>query len=317
VTSTTPDLPHAPVAVATPSIDLRPSSRRLGEKAIRAGLALAALVSVVTTVGIVLSLLLPAIDFFREVSIVEFFTTTTWAPLFEPAYFGVLPLVTATFVVTFWALLVAVPAGIGTAIYLSEYASPRARNILKPILEILAGIPTVVFGYFALTAVTPLLRQVGIQVEIFNVLAGGLVLGAMLIPTVASLSEDAMSAVPRALRDGSYGLGADRLQTSLRVVVPAAISGIIAAIVLAISRAVGETMIVLIAVGQLPNLTFDPRQTAETLTAFIGATGNGDLPTGSTEYKTIFAVGLTLFVITFVMNVISIRLVRRYREAYD
>ena len=273
--------------------------------------------SVVTTLGIVLSLLVPALEFFAEVSPLEFFTGTTWAPLFEPSSFGVLPLVLATFIVTFWALLVAVPAGIGTATYLSEYASPRTRNILKPIIEILAAIPTVVYGYFALTAVTPLLRSIGVQVEIFNVLAGGLVIGVMLIPTIASLSEDAMSAVPQALRDGSYGLGADRLQTSTRVVLPAAISGIIAAIVLGISRAVGETMIVLIAVGQFPQITFDPRAPMQTLTAFIGATGNGDLPTGSTEYKTIFAVGLTLFVLTLVMNVISIRLVRRYREAYD
>jgi phosphate transport system permease protein len=308
------------VALAPPAsteVDLRQSRRRVGVAAIRVALASAAFVSVVTTVGIVLSLLLPAIEFFGEISPVEFFTGTDWSPLFVPASFGVLPLVLATFLVTFWALLVAVPAGIGTATYLSEYASPRARNILKPILEILAAIPTVVYGYFALTAVTPLLRSGGIQVEIFNVLAGGLVLGVMLIPTIASLSEDAMSAVPQALRDGSYGLGADRLQTSTRVVLPAAISGIIAAIVLGISRAVGETMIVLIAVGQLPQITFDPRETVSTLTAFIGATGNGDLPTGSTEYKTIFAVGLTLFVLTFIMNIISIRLVRKYREAYE
>jgi phosphate transport system permease protein len=212
---------------------------------------------------------------------------------------------------------VAVPAGLGSAIFLSEYASPKVRGVLKPTLEILAAIPTVVYGYFALTAVTPLLRTIGVEVQIFNVLAGGLVLGVMLIPTIASLSEDAMSAVPQSLRDGAYGLGADRLQVSTRVVVPAAISGIIASFVLGVSRAVGETMIVLIAVGQLPQLTFDPRETAETLTAFIGATGNGDLPTGSTEYKTIFAVGLTLFVMTLVMNVISIRLVRKYREVYD
>ncbi|MBA2294986.1 MAG: phosphate ABC transporter permease subunit PstC [Actinobacteria bacterium] len=298
-------------------IDLSPSSHRLGEFAIKLVLGLAALISVATTVGIVASLLFPAIEFFAEVSPWEFFTGTNWAPLFEPSFFGVLPLIVATFSVTFWALLVAIPAGVGTAIFLSEFASRRTRNVLKPVLEILAGIPTVVYGYFALTAVTPLLRQLGVEVEIFNVLAGGLVMGVMLIPTVASLSEDAMSAVPQALRDGAYGLGADRLQVATRVVVPAALSGIIASFVLAISRAVGETMIVLIAVGQLPQMTLDPRATVETLTAFIGATGNGDVPTGSTEYKTIFAVGLTLFVMTFVMNVISIRLVRRFREVYD
>jgi phosphate transport system permease protein len=299
------------------TVDLRASSSRIGELLIKGLLALCALISIATTVGIVASLLFPAIEFFSEVSPIEFFTTTNWAPLFEPSYFGVVPLIGATFVVTFWALLVAVPAGLGTAIFLAEYASPRARSFLKPILEILAGIPTVVYGYFALTAVTPLLRNIGIEVEIFNALAGGLVMGVMLIPTVASLSEDAMGAVPQALRDGAYGLGADKLQVATRVVVPAAISGIIASFVLAISRAVGETMIVLIAVGQLANLSFDPRETMETLTAFIGATGNGDLPTGSIEYKTIFAVGLTLFAITFVMNIISIQLVRKYREVYD
>ena len=298
-------------------IDLSPSSRRIGELVVRGVLGLAALISVLTTVGIVASLLLPALEFFAEVSPREFFTGTNWAPLFEPSSFGVVPLIAATFSVTFWALLVAIPAGLGTAIFLSEYASPRTRNVLKPALEILAGIPTVVYGYFALTAVTPLLREIGVQVEIFNVLAGGLVMGVMLIPTVASLSEDAMGAVPQALRDGAYGLGADRFQVATRVVVPAAFSGIIASFVLAISRAVGETMIVLIAVGQLPQLTLDPRETVETLTAFIGATGNGDVPTGSIEYKTIFAVGLTLFVMTLVMNVISIRMVRRFREVYD
>jgi phosphate transport system permease protein len=305
------------VGAKAPTLDLSSSSHRYGEKAIKVVLALCALISVATTVGIVLSLLLPALEFFAEVSPVGFFTGTTWAPLFEPASFGVLPLVVGTFVVVFWALVVAVPCGLGTAIYLSEYATPRTRNWLKPILEILAGIPTVVYGYFALTAVTPLLRTLGLEVDIFNALAGGLVIGVMLIPTIASLSEDAMSAVPQALRDGSYGLGADRLQTSLKVVVPAAISGIIASFVLGVSRAVGETMIVLIAVGQLPQLTFDPFRTMETLTAFIGATGNGDVPTGSIEYKTIFAVGLTLFALTFVMNIISIRLVRKYREVYD
>jgi phosphate transport system permease protein len=302
---------------APAEISLRSSSRRIGEHVVKGVLGLAALVSVLTTVGIVVSLLVPAIDFFREVSPWEFITGTNWAPLFEPASFGVLPLVVGTFSVTFWALAVAIPFGLGTAIFLSEYASVGARNALKPILEVLAGIPTVVYGYFALKAVTPLLRDLGLQVEIFNALSAGLVMGVMLIPTVASLSEDAMSAVPQALRDGAYGLGADRLQVATRVVVPAAISGIIASFVLAISRAVGETMIVLIAAGQLPRLTFDPRATIETLTAFIGATGNGDVPTGTIEYKTIFAVGLTLFALTLLMNVISIRLVRKYREVYE
>ncbi len=296
---------------------LRSSRGRATELVVKIALGACAAISIATTIGIVISLLLPALDFFREISPLDFFSGTTWTPLFEPASFGVLPLISATFQITFWAMLVAVPFGLGTAIYLSEYASDRTRDVLKPMIEILAGIPTVVFGYFALTSVTPLLRSLGIEVEIFNVLSGGLVVGVMLIPTIASLSEDAMSAVPQALRDGSYGLGADRLQTSLRVVVPAAVSGIIASFVLGISRAVGETMIVLIAVGQLARISLDPRLGMESLTAFIGATGNGDLPTGSIEYKTIFAVGLTLFVITFVMNMLAIRLVRKFREEYD
>ncbi len=290
---------------------------RWSEQLVHGLLFVAAAISVLTTLGIVLSLLLPAIDFFREVSVVEFLTGTTWAPLFLDAHFGVLPLVVGTFLISFLSALVAFPLGLGVAIYLSEYAKPRATSILKPILEILAAVPTVVLGYFALTFVTPLLRDIGIQVEIFNALAASLVLGVMLIPTIASLSEDAMTAVPRELRDGGYALGADKLQVSTRIVVPAAISGIIAAFVLGFSRAVGETMIVLIAAGQLAQITFDPRETIETMTAFIGATGNGDVPTGSIEYKTIFAVGLTLFVMTLVMNLISIRLVRRFREIYE
>jgi phosphate transport system permease protein len=290
---------------------------RWGEKLVQGVLFLAAAVSVLTTVGIVFSLLVPALEFFREVSPLDFLTGTTWAPLFEPAHFGVVPLVVGTFTISLWSALVAFPLGVGVAIYLSEYAPPRVAGALKPVLEILAAIPTVVLGYFALTFVTPLLRDIGLDVEIFNALSASLVLGVMLIPTVASLSEDAMAAVPRDLRDGGYALGADKLQVSTRIVVPAAISGIIAAFVLAFSRAVGETMIVLIAAGQLPQITFDPRETIETMTAFIGATGNGDVPTGSIEYKTIFAVGLTLFLITLVLNLVSIRLVRRFREVYE
>ena len=285
--------------------------------AVKALLALCALISVATTVGIVVALLEPSLEFFREVSIIDFFSGERWAPLFEPASFGVQPLLVGTLAVTFWACVVALPLGLGAAIYLSEYARPRARGILKPALEVLAGIPTVVYGFFALTFFTPLLQDVGLEVGTFNVLSAGLVMGVMLIPTVASVSEDAMSAVPQELRDGAYGLGASRLQVSTRIVVPAAISGIIASYVLAVSRAIGETMIVLIAAGGLAQITADPREPAQTMTAFIGATGLGDVPTGSIEYKTIFAVGLTLFVITFVMNIVSIRLVRRYREIYE
>jgi len=291
---------------------------RWGEQLVHAVLFVAAAISVLTTIGIVLSLVLPALEFFREVSPVDFLTGTTWAPLFLDAHFGVIPLVVGTLMISFWSSLVAFPLGLGVAIYLSEYAAPRATAVLKPILEILAAIPTVVLGYFALTFVTPFLReQLGVQVEIFNALSASLVLGIMLIPTIATLSEDAMAAVPRVLRDGGYALGGDKLQVSTRIVVPAAISGIIAAFVLAFSRAVGETMIVLIAAGQLAQITFDPRETIETITAFIGATGNGDVPTGSIEYKTIFAVGFLLFVMTLIMNLISIRLVRKYREVYE
>jgi phosphate transport system permease protein len=300
------------------TVVLRRKRIRPGELFVQGILFLAAAISVLTTLGIVFSLLLPALEFFSEVNLWEFLTGTTWAPLFEPAHFGVLPLVVGTVMISFWSAVVAFPLGLGVAIYLSEYAAPRAAAFLKPILEILAAIPTVVLGYFALTWVTPFLRdQLGIQVEIFNALSASLVIGIMLIPTIASLSEDAMAAVPRDLRDGGYALGADKLQVSTRIVVPAAISGIIAAFVLGFSRAVGETMIVLIAAGQLAQITFDPRDTIETMTAFIGATGNGDNPTGSIEYKTIFAVGLTLFVMTLVMNLISIRLVRKFREVYE
>ena len=296
---------------------LRARRRRIGEDVVKGVLAVCALISVATTVGIVIALFVPAFEFFQEVSIVDFLTGTNWSPLFEPASFGVLPLIGGTLLVTSVACLVALPLGLGGAIYLSEYAGPRTRGTLKPALEILAGIPTIVFGYFALTFVTPLLRDIGIQVDIFNTLSAGLVMGVYLIPTVASLSEDAMGAVPRDLRDGAYALGSSKMQVATRIVVPAAVSGIIASFVLGISRAIGETMIVLVAMGQQPNLTFDPRLAAETMTAFIAATGAGDIPTGSLEYKTIFAVGATLFLMTFVMNIVAIRLVRKYREVYE
>jgi phosphate transport system permease protein len=303
-------------ATAAP-LTLAPARKRWGEVLAKGVLALCALVSVATTVGIVAALFLPAFEFFREVSIVDFLTGTEWAPLFLQASFGVVPLVVGTLSVTFWACVVAIPLGLGSAIYLSEYARPRVRATLKPALELLAGIPTVVFGYFALTFVTPLLKDIGLDVGVFNALSAGLVVGVMIIPTVASLSEDAMAAVPGDLRYGAYALGSSKLQVSTRIVVPAAVSGIVAAFVLGISRAIGETMIVLLAAGQQPNLTFDPREAVETMSAFIAATGAGDVPTGSLEYKTIFAVGATLFVLTLVVNAISIRLVRKYREVYE
>ena len=293
---------------------------RYGELAIRALLALCALVSVATTIGIVVALLGPTIEFFGDVSLKDFFTSTDWSPLFTPPKFGVIPLITATLTVTLWALVVCIPFGLGAAIYLSEYARPRSRAVLKPVLEVLAGIPTVVYGFFALTFVTPLLQDiwlVGDEPKVFNALSAGLVMGVMILPTVASLAEDALAAVPQGLRQGAFALGATKLQVSTRVVVPAALSGIVAGFVLGISRAVGETMIVLIAAGGTPNLGFNPTEGMQTMTAFIAAAGIGDQPTGSVGYKTIFAVGSTLFVMTLIMNVVSIRLVRKYREVYE
>jgi phosphate transport system permease protein len=305
----------------------RPEQRRLGvarprygELAIRGVLFLCALLSVATTVGIVFALAEPTIEFFGEIPIGDFFTGTEWSPLFADAQFGVLPLITATLTTTFWALVVCIPFGLGAAIYLSEYAHDRTRRTLKPVLEILAGIPTVVYGFFALTFVTPLLQDIwflGQEPGVFNALSAGLVMGVMILPTVASLSEDAMAAVPQGLRQGAFALGATRLKVSTRVVVPAALSGIVASFVLGISRAVGETMIVLIAAGGTPNFTIDPTEGMQTMTAFIAAAGLGDQPTGSIGYQTLFAVGATLFVATFVMNIVSIRLVRKYREVYE
>jgi phosphate transport system permease protein len=279
-----------------------------------------ALVSVGTTIAIVVALLVPTLEFFDSVSLREFFTTKLWAPLFTPAHFGVLPLISATLVTTFWALVVCVPFGLGTAVFLSEYARPRTRGVLKPLIELLAGIPTVVYGFFALTFVTPLLQEhwpLGEPPSTFNALSAGLVMGVMILPIVATLSEDAMAAVPNSLRAGAAALGAARAQVATRVVVPAALSGIVASFVLAISRAVGETMIVLIAAGSAPQVTADPREAMQTMTAFIASAGLGDQSTGTIGYKTIFAVGATLFVATLVMNFLSIRLVRRFREVYE
>ena len=300
-----------------PDLRRRPSRRTRFEQGIRLSLIACAALSVVTTIGIVVALVEPAIEFFREVDFLDFIGGDRWAPLFADADFGVLPLLAGTVSVTIWAMLVCIPLGLATAIFLSEYAGERLRRTLKPILEILAGVPTVVFGYFALLFVTPLLQDIGIEIGTFSALSAGMVIGVMLIPTVASISEDAMTAVPLDLRAGAYALGANRMRVATRVVVPAAISGIIASFVLAFSRAVGETMIVLIAGGGRPNLTVHPLEPIQTMTAFIGATGQGDVPTGSIEYKTIFAVGLTLFVITLFVNMFAIRMVRKFREVYE
>jgi len=297
---------------------LRSSSNRVGEKILRGTLFGASAFSILITIGILWALVIPAIDFFRQVPIMDFLTGTRWAPRFKPASFGVVPLVVGTLWTTGIALLVAVPFGLGAAIYLSEYAADRTRRRLKPILELLAGIPTVIYGYFAIEFVTRVVFKDWMELDVgtFSVLSAGLVMGVMIIPTVASLSEDALSAVPLAMRQGSFALGANKMQTTLRVVFPAAFSGIAAAVILGISRAVGETMIVALAAGQKPNISSNPLEGAQTMTGFIASAALGDSRVGSIEYDTLFAVGLLLFSITLVINFISIRLVRRYREAY-
>ncbi len=298
-----------------------PARRRIGEKAIAFALFCAAATSVVITVGIVVSLTGETLAFFADDAVTAsgFLTDGQWTPLFSDPQFGIRPLVQGTLIISGIALIVAIPLGIGTAAFLSEYASPRVRKAVKPTLELLAGVPTVVFGYFALTFFTPSVLQgfLGMDVSVFNGLAGGIIVGVLIVPTVASVAEDAMSAVPQSLREGAYGLGASRRQVTVRVVVPAALSGITAGVVLGASRAVGETMVVLIAAGQVPTTSLDPRNPMETMTAFIGATGKGDVPTGSTGYKAIFAVGFALFLMTLILNMISIRFVRRYRQVYE
>ncbi|CAM3769070.1 phosphate ABC transporter permease subunit PstC [Occultella aeris] len=305
-------------AAAPPGTEIARSSSRYGDRIVRLLLRAAAWLSIVITVGIVVSLLVPAVAFFREVPVLDFLTGTRWAPQFAEASFGVLPLVTATAWTTLIALAVAVPFGLGAAIFLAEYAHARTRRILKPVLELLAGIPTVVFGFFALSFVAPVVLNgwLDLGVGTFSILAAGLVMGVMIIPTVASLSEDAMSAVPQALRQGSAALGANRMQTSLRVVFPAAISGIVAAIVLGISRAIGETMIVAIAAGARAQIVSDPTMEGATMTGFIARMALGDSRVGSLQYDTLFAVGLLLFVLTMIVNLISIQLVRRFRQEY-
>ena len=292
-------------------------ARHLREHAIKVLLAACAYVSVLTTFGIVFVLLFETINFFREVSIVEFFTSTTWSAAFANPQFGILVLASGTLLTTLIAIAVALPVGLLAAIFLSEYASPSLRRWLKPALEILAGVPTIVYGYFALTFVTPLLRETLFpSMTIFNALSAGLVMGVMIIPTIASVSEDAIHAVPRSLREGAYALGATQRETATRIVLPAALSGIVAATILGISRAVGETMIVAVAAGNLAQLATNPLESVQTMTAFIVQVASGDTPTGSLTYNTIFAVGSTLFVMTLVLNIVSYIFVRRYREAY-
>ncbi|MGH9339335.1 MAG: phosphate ABC transporter permease subunit PstC [Acidobacteriota bacterium] len=296
---------------------LRPHASGLKpEKAIELFLFFCAALSIFTTLGIIGVLLFETIGFFEQVSIFEFFTATQWTPLFSQKHFGILPLLGGTFLTTAIAMAVALPAGLLIALYLSEYAPTPIRRSIKPILEILAGIPTVVYGYFALLFVTPVLQTVIPGLAGFNALSPGIVMGIMILPMVSSLSEDAMRAVPRTLREGAYALGSTNLQVSFKIVIPAAFSGITASFILAVSRAIGETMIVAIAAGQQPRLTVNPLVPVETMTAYIVQVSLGDTPTGTLEYKTIFVVGMMLFVSTLILNLISQRLRSRFREVY-
>ncbi|MBA2564410.1 MAG: phosphate ABC transporter permease subunit PstC [Gemmatimonadetes bacterium] len=287
------------------------------EHAIHAALFLCGAVSILTTAGIVAVLIVETVAFFREVPLLDFLTDTQWTPLFAEKHFGILPLLNATLLISAGAMVVALPLGLGSAVYLNEYARPRVRAVLKPLLEVLAGIPTVVYGYFALLFVTPILRSFVPETQIFNALSAAIVMGIMILPMVSSLSEDAMNAVPTSLREAAQALGATRVETSLRVIIPAALSGIAASFILAISRAIGETMIVTVAAGQMPRLSWNPLEGMETMTAYIVQVSLGDTPTGTLAYKTIFAVGMTLFVITLGLNFLSQWFVRRFREVYE
>ncbi|WP_349258108.1 phosphate ABC transporter permease subunit PstC [Vitreimonas sp.] len=276
----------------------------------------AAAAAVGVVVGIVYVVVSESAKFFAQVSVIEFLTSTTWTPLFDNPQYGIAPLLTGTFMSTLVALAVAVPLGLLVAIYLSEFASTRTRETIKPTLELLAAVPTVVYGYFALLFVTPILQRIIPGLPSFNLLSAGMVMGLMIIPYIASLSEDAMRAVPRAMRDGSFAMGATRLETAFRVVVPAAVSGVVGAVILGMSRAIGETMIVVVAGGQLPQMVTSPTQQGATVTAFIAQVALGDLPFGTLEYNSIFAAGLALLVLTLLFNFVAFYMQRRFREAY-
>jgi len=293
--------------------------RHVGELMIKTLLAACAMVSLATTVLIAFVLFRETITFFGDVSLGDFFLETEWQPLFNPVSFGVWELVAGTVNVVFWSLLMALPVGLASAIYLSEYAHPTTRKILKPLLEALAGVPTVVYAYFALTVVTQQILKplLGEHIQFFNSLGASAMMAVMILPTIASISEDAMANVPRDLREAAYGLGSTRLEVSLRVVVPAALSGIVAAVLLAIARVVGETMIVAIAAGSTPNLTFSPLESIQTMTGYMLQVGLGDAARGSVEYKSLFAVGAVLFMMTLTLNVAAQMLVNRFREEYD
>ena len=292
-------------------------TRRNKEKLIEWLLKSSAVVTILTTVGIIWVLLSESYSFFQEVSLLDFLTDTEWTPLFAIKHFGIMPLIAGTLLTTFIAVSVALPLGLTIAVYLSEYAPKRFRKIVKPMLEVLAAVPTVVYGFFALMVVTPFLQKLIPGMAGFNALSAGIVMGIMIIPFVSSLSEDALQAVPKSLRNASYGLGSTRFQTAFKVMVPAASSGIIVSVILAFSRAIGETMIVAIAAGQQPRLTANPLVPIETITAYIVQISLGDVPHGSLEYKTIFAAGMTLFVFTFILNNISFWVRKKFREQYD
>jgi phosphate transport system permease protein len=297
---------------------LEAPSPRYGEKLIFGLLAGCAILSVITTTGIVLALIGPTFGFFQDVSPGDFLFGTDWAPSFEPASFGVLPLVVGTLSVTLWGMVFAIPIGLGAAVYLSEYAKPRVRKVVKPALEVLAGIPTVAIGFFAVAFITPeIIQKLATSAPIFLALSAGIGIALMTVPIIASISEDAMRAVPGGLREGAYAMGATKMRVATRVVFPAALSGIVASIVLAISRAVGETMVVVLAAGNTPNLTFSPLESIQAMTAYIATTATGEIAQDTVEYDTIFAVGSVLFVMTLAMNIVAIRLVRRFREVYE
>lgn len=286
------------------------------EKIIEFILILFASISILTTIGIVFSLMFETIIFFSEVSIIEFFTSVRWSPVFDPPSFGVLPLITGTLLIALLSSLVSLPLGLGSAIYLSEFATSKTRKIIKPIIELLAGIPSIVYGFFALTFITPLLRTVFPHTDIFNALSASIAVGIMTLPMVASLSEDAMMAVPNSIRQGAYALGSTKLEVAIHVIVPAAFSGIASSFVLAISRAIGETMIVAIAAGQTPSMSLNPLGSIQTMTGFMVNMALGDIQQGSIEFKTVFAVGAVLFVITLLMNIFAKYIIAKNREVY-
>lgn len=296
---------------------MRKNFTRKKERSIEVIMWASSLVSVFTTIGIIFVLAVDSFKFFNEVPIVDFFTDKEWTPLFENKHFGILPLLAGTLLTTIIACLVAVPMGITIAVYLSEYASKKFTSIVKPILEVLAAIPTVIYGFFALQYVTPLLQKLIPELSGFNALSPGIVMGFMIMPYITSLSEDALRAIPNSLREASYGMGANRFQTAFKVMIPAASSGIIVSVILAISRALGETMIVAIAAGQEPKLTFNPLESVETITTYIIQVSMGDVPQDSLEYRTIFAAGLVLFIFTFILNNISFWVIKRFRQQYE